>query len=371
MTSPGPDTRIFHQWEDAWESLVAEAVAALPASDRFTQLTRSQECRAALGDKALAAHLPLGEDHGSQHNLLLMNPPRHTALRRCLVRSLPPAHRFRGEIGHVVQAIVNRLSGRADLDITSEFAYPVAMAATCRLMGVPDTDAPQLASQLDLLSAFFDPLATEHARSKAMTAASYMMYYGFRQMRRRSTTPDALLVRLCQLLASKAISREEMISSAVLLFHAAFENTANALSYVGAVVLTEPSIRCHIVRGSRADQNRVLEQLLSLASPARWLARFDPVQARRIAINVAAANRDGGLASLNPAAISSRTRSHLSFGFGPHACIGASLARAEISVAMEALARTPLPSMSIGAVDWKTNPSLFGPTSLRLVAGTA
>jgi cytochrome P450 len=158
------------------------------------------------------------------------------------------------------------------------------------------------------------------------------------------------------------VSREELLSLIGMLLLAGFETTAQMLSLAMVAVLTHP----HLLDGLRRDPAAVpdaLEELLRWDSPGPFTRRIalEDIElggvvipaGSRVMLSLLAANRDPegrpDPDTLDPERIEG---GHLTFGLGPHYCLGAPLARIELTVALSTLlCRCPDLTLAVPAAE--------------------
>ncbi len=173
------------------------------------------------------------------------------------------------------------------------------------------------------------------------------------------------------------ISEDELLGFCALLLIAGNETMAN---FLGNAVLTlhrQPDARRALVADPALLATGV-DELLRFEPPVHELARTTTrdvelhgevlPKGSRVLLLLAAANRDPRhFAEPDRLDLARDPNPHLSFGFGIHFCLGASLARLEARVALEEiLAAIPDYRVEDEAVRWFRTPSVRGPAELRL-----
>ncbi|HEU0054506.1 MAG TPA: cytochrome P450, partial [Longimicrobium sp.] len=145
------------------------------------------------------------------------------------------------------------------------------------------------------------------------------------------------------------------------------------------LLLPEWSSWREMARTNPSTVRRLVEELLRLVTPTRYVVRYatedvemaGDVRVRhgeRVVLSLEAADRDGDVfAAPHSLKADRQPNPHVAFGFGPHRCPGASVARVEIAIALQALFETlaelrPHPSHP---PTWDPNPNIGGYTSFR------
>jgi len=195
-----------------------------------------------------------------------------------------------------------------------DFARPVAGLVTSAVLGV-SLDAVFL----DHLEATTANLDVFGGVDRAGQASAFRLAV---QLGRTVTGPGGLTA-LREARAAGRLDEDELMINAVVLAHAAYENSLNFLACAGLELATS---------GPRA-----VRELVTAICPARYVLRFGP---------------DG------PVAIP--LTDGLPFGLGRHACPGSGVAVAEGEIALTALAKILGGGCRVGEVRWKTHPVFHG-----------
>ena len=289
-------------------------------------------------------------------DMLTMDPPDHTRLRRLVSGAFSP--RVIAGLEPWIRDITGRLLTAVDagagFDLIDALAFPLPIAVICHLLGVPAQDQASfrawghdVATTLDLHSA---PTAESRSRSSELALTAYLREL----VRKRRADPDDSL--LSALIAAEEagdrLSSDELVSTALLLLVAGFETTVNLIGNGTAALLSEDGREQW--RRLAAEPELVpgaVEELLRYDSPVQMTSRIatEDLQAggtlvrkgTPVIVAIGGANRD-------PAVFAQPTRiqidrpdaaRHLSFSLGMHHCLGSGLARLEGRVAFEELTR--------------------------------
>ena len=175
---------------------------------------------------------------------------------------------------------------------------------------------------------------------------------------------------------------EELIAQTLLLYIAGHETTVNLIAGGTLALLRHPA-QLALLRDDPALIANAVEELLRYDSPVQASRRItlEPVTVSGVTIpagafvmaSLGSANRDEGYWGPDAAEVRldrENARQHVSFGAGPHHCLGASLARLEASIALERLT-TRFPGLTFnGQVTWNGRINLRGPAHLPVSLGT-
>ena len=335
-----------------------EAVAILTDPDRFRILS---------GDPELTFWF-------EAPNMITTDGPVHHRLRAALspLFTRSAAAKWKRRVKEVVTGLLEPLvSGRESFDLIEEFTVLPTLIVS-EMLGVPDErhDDFQRWSH-DIVTNLAFGMEDETSRKILRRAATEINAYLVDEIERHQRDrPDDLITHMLDLEGDRAMSTDEIRSTAVLLLAAGYDTTAKAMS--NTLIALE----------RHRDQRREVADDLSLVPAAieeslRWLG---PVQwnPRRAAEDVdidgsavtagetmyvmtAAANRDPRRwPDPTHFDVHREGKSHLGFGHGAHLCLGAPLARIETQVAVEELLRVA-PEYKLRDLDFGRSMFIRGP----------
>jgi cytochrome P450 len=174
---------------------------------------------------------------------------------------------------------------------------------------------------------------------------------------------------------------DELIAQTLLLYIAGHETTVNLIAGGTLALLRHPD-QLALLRANPGLTGNAVEELLRYDSPVQATRRItlEPVTISGVQIPagsfvmalLGSANRDEGYWGPDAAELRldrENARQHVSFGAGPHHCLGASLARMEASIALAQLAGR-FPGLALdGEVTWNGRINLRGPARLPVSLG--
>ncbi|SEC91041.1 Cytochrome P450 [Amycolatopsis tolypomycina] len=313
------------------------------------------------------------------------NPPEHTRERRLLMRDFTV--RRVQELEPAVRRAVDRvLDGFADATAdgsAAEFAgtvlYPLGMAVIGDLVGVPEADRDRLRRVTGLIGMQVDPAMPADLRAAVDAAAVEFRDYFVDLIARRRAEPrddltSALLARPAE--GADLMSEEEVLNALLVLFGGGYETTAGALGNGIHALLTHPD-QFALLTGDPGLAAGAAEEMLRWDGAAqmsqRAAARPTVLDGHEIPADdmvvllIGAANRDPArFPDPDRFAITRDAGRGLFFGHGLHLCLGAAVARLEMTVLLEQLGKR-FPTLRIGGeVERRPNPALRGMTALPL-----
>jgi cytochrome P450 len=352
-------------------------------------LTRHADCHAVLRDprfsvdrsraavvRANRDRLPLQliEGPGALRSMLLMDPPDHTRVRGLVSKAFTPRRvaALAPRIEALVEELLDAAAARGDgtLDVIRDFAEPLPAIVIAELLGVPPEDHRTFKGWS---SALIDGLAggplggPADVESLVRPLLDYLG--GVIAARRRAPGGDLISGMLEAQEERDALSDAELLATSLLLLLAGHETTTNLIGNGTLALLHHPEELARLRADAGAIENAV-EELLRFDSPVQATARvaLEDVElgGQRVAKEalvltvIGAANRDPAVFA-EPDRLDldrAEARQHLSFGLGPHFCLGAGLARLEGRVALRGLlARHP--HLRLAADDPPHRPSFF------------
>ncbi|MGH3941027.1 MAG: cytochrome P450 [Pseudonocardiaceae bacterium] len=309
-------------------------------------------------------------------SMLHTDPPDHTRLRK-LVNVAFTARRVQG-LRPRIETMVDELLDTAvaagpPTDLMAALAYPLPLTIICELVGVPLSDGERIMEWSRQLVNHTEGAPTPEVFQRVEQAAEEFVDYLQSLVRKRRAEPvDDILSALIAIQESgDHLTDDELLSTCYMLLVAGHETTANLIGNGMLALLRHP------------DQLRRLQQDPTLIRPAvEELLRYDSSVQRvtRIVVGqvriggqtlddgefvslvLAAANRDPDqFPDPDRLDLGRADNRHLSFGSGPHFCLGARLARLESEIAIGALVRRmPALRLDTDAIEWRPKPALRG-----------
>lgn len=288
--------------------------------------------------------------HFFRRIVLYRDPPEHTRLRKLMAHAFAPAvlRARREEIRAMARSLLAPLRERGSFDAVADFARPLPVMVICALLGIPDVEVETVAPHAADLGRAFGVRVSDEDRAAADRAVEWLRAYvgALLDARRRAPGDDLL----SQLAAAGDLTHEEIVDNAVFLFFAGFETTAGLLGNGIAALLAHPAELARL-RADRSLLPSAVDELLRFDAPIQGVARMvrEPIEiegrtiraGRVLVLLLGSANRDERqFSDPDRLDLTRSPNAHVSFGGGPHGCLGAYLARLETSIALEVLLDT-------------------------------
>jgi cytochrome P450 len=273
----------------------------------------------------------------------------------------------------ITSAVIDQVPSGAEFDFVSEIALPIPIGVIGEWLGLPAESAALLCDLSPPIIRMLGTLAdTEDVRAGSVAAMELMAEFLPLAADRRVRPRDDLLSFIA---GDVDLELEDVVTTAILIAVAGHETTANLLGAALVRLLTSESGGASPASWIDAGDPAVITELLRLDSPVqaavRTAAQDTPVGGVEVAerstalVVVAAANRDPAVFDEPDKFRLSRSGpAPLTFGYGAHHCLGANLARLEITAALpKILARKPILA---GTPVWRDTPAIRGPQSMPI-----
>jgi cytochrome P450 len=323
----------------------------------FYALTRYEDVEKALVDKAtyisghgttlgmikMGIQLPPG-------TVLFEDPPAHTIHRKLLARLFTARQlaRIEGQTRQFCAEVLDPLVGSDGFDFVKDFARHIPTRVIAMLIGIPDEDA---AAVRDKLASY---TLDEEGSTELFSGGIFQEYVDWRV----ANPSDDIMTQLLTAEfedehgVTRHLSPAELLAYVNIVAMAGNETTRHLLSWTCKLLAANPDQRRMLVE-DRTKIPAAVEEVLRLEGPvgqdARFVSRDVEVHGQTVpagssmALVLLAANHDDRVFD-DPDTfdIERPMRQQLTFGFGPHFCLGAALARLEARIAIdEMLTRFP------------------------------
>jgi cytochrome P450 len=359
----------------------------LPTGDEAWLATRYADVRDLLGDGRLsraAATAPgaprLGPARPQAKSLMAMDPPDHTRLRRLLAPAF--TRRRMDALRERVEAIAARLvaamaESGPPADVAEGLSKPLAITVICELLGVPVADRAAFEGWTHRSLA----LAPSAGDDVEGARAALREYLAELVAARANSSGDDLLATLAGYAGEDRLDLAELAELASTVLTAGYHTVAGAITNSMLVLLRHPA-QLALLRDDPAVLPAAVEELLRFApgpvsggtirvATEDVLLGGTQVRAGEAVIPATtSANRDETVFERAGTLDVTRAENpHIAFGHGIHRCLGAPLARIELSAALRALLdRFPGLRLAVEfeTLAWRGGAMIGGPRELPI-----
>ena len=291
-----------------------------------------------------------------------LDPPEHARIREVLNPGFTPARvrAFEPTIRAIATDLVERAAVAAEFDLISAFAVPYSLQVICRRLGVPDEYFDRCRTwseqRIELMMSQRDA-DPDRLRECARGLVAFGSFARSLVRERLAAPRDDLISELLHDgKAGHTLTADEVSVQVPTLIFAGHMTCAEALGTIVFQQLRSPGGWAEVVDGTTATRDLV-EEGLRFDSPLAGMYRtavrdvvvgdIHLAAGSRLLLLYGAAGRDSRSHAC-PAAFSpgSRSATHLAFGHGIHFCLGSGFARAELEIAVRAIA-TRMPGLTL------------------------
>ena len=291
-------------------------------------------------------------------SMINMDAPKHTKLRLIVNRGFTRrrVNQIQDSVREQAREIIERVAPLGECDFVSEIAAALPLQVICDMLGIPRSDTQRIFELTNTILGVGDPEYVS-TLEELMAAGMELFQYGLDLAQKRLDEPSddiatALLhAQIDDEEGQHSLTPSELGSFFLLLVVAGNETTRNAISH-GMLALTQhPDQRAIWLRDFEAISPTAVEEIVRWATPVIHFRRTASVDTRigdqeirageKVVLFYNSANRDEA-AFDDPYRfdVHRSPNEHVGFGAGgPHFCLGANLARREITVMFEELFR--------------------------------
>jgi cytochrome P450 len=295
-------------------------------------------------------------------SMINMDDPRHTRLRRIVSRAFTPRmiKKFEDDVQRVAAQIVADLVETGPCDFVEHVAARLPLTIICQMMGIPDSHYDMVLRDTNIILSGADPdflsEDPDEAVLQLLTAGQELadLVTELGNSRLERPADDLITALVTANIDGEQLTSAELASFFILLVVAGNETTRTAISHALVLLTAHPEQRALLLADFEGRIAGAVEEIVRVASPVMFMRRTltqdytmngqDYRAGDKVGLFYWSANRDEAVFT-QPARfdITRSPNPHVGFGAaGPHFCLGAHLARREITVALrELLGRVP------------------------------
>ena len=318
-------------------------------------------------------------------SMLSLDPPDHRRLRSLVSKAFTPRaiDALEPHIRSLMHELLDGIEDLSGFDLMEAVAKPLPVIVIAEMLGVPPEDRARFRGWSDRRARILEPTIGAEEREDAVRAADALdAYFAPIVEERRADPQDDILSGLAQAEEEgDRLDEREMLTMLRLLLIAGNETTVNLIGNGMLALLRHPE-QLQRLRDDPSLIPSAVEELLRYDSPVQLDLRrvvedcdvngFPVKRGDDIVLLIGGANRDPEqFEDPDGLDVGRSESSHISFGRGIHACIGAPLARLEARIAIEVLLeRFSSIRLSGPPLRFRGSIVLRGLESLPVAAGT-
>jgi cholest-4-en-3-one 26-monooxygenase len=365
---------------DDWAWMREHAPAYWDAKNKVWALTRYHDVLAVEKDPATFSSFTAPRPHGYHLPMMIsMDAPEHSHRRKLVSRGFTPrrVRDHEATIRRICTDIIDKVAPKGECDFVWDIAAPLPLLLIADMLGFPPESYDDLLRWSDDLirATTIDPTPeVEQAGLDAML--------GFREFQlgviadRRARPQEDLVTVLCEAeIDGERLDDESIIQESLLILIGGDETSRHVMTDGMLTLLAHPD-QMAVLRDDPSAVEVGVEELLRWVSPIKNMSR---TVTREIAMHGQTMHEGDQVILMYPSANRDSTvfddpdrfdvrrdpNPHLAFGFGPHFCMGASLARLELKVMFGELLRR-LPDLHLAGDPFPRRSSNFisGPETM-------
>jgi len=289
-------------------------------------------------------------------SILDSEPPKHTRLRSLVAKAFnrQKIEGMRPAVGRITEQLLDAIDEKVKtgqtFDLIADYAEPLPVKIIADLLGFPESEEHLLRPWSQAIVKMYEVNPTVQYQNEAKLAAQEFADYVRDLAESRKKTPGADLISDLAIVEENGekLNMHELVATCVLLLNAGHEASVNAFGNGMVAALQRPDQTALLRDNSRGITSTALEEFMRFDAPLHMFERTATAdteiggvsikEGQKIAALIGSANRDETVFSSPELMDLTRDPNpHIGFGAGIHFCIGAPLARLEMSVSLPAL----------------------------------
>ena len=289
-------------------------------------------------------------------SILDSEPPKHTRLRSLVAKAFnrnkiegmrPAVERITQQL---LDAIDEKVKSGESFDLIADYAEPLPVKIIADLLGFPESEEHLLRPWSQSIVKMYEVNPSQQYQIEAKKAAGEFAEYVRNLAEHRKTNPGQDLITDLAMVEENGekLNSHELVATCVLLLNAGHEASVNAFGNGMVAALERPDQAELLRKNSRAITETALEEFMRFDAPLHLFERTATIdtelggvkieKGQKIAALIGSANRDSSVFErADEMDLTRDPNPHIGFGAGIHFCLGAPLARLEMSVSLPAL----------------------------------
>jgi cholest-4-en-3-one 26-monooxygenase len=292
---------------------------------------------------------PLDPKVGGKPAMLTMDGPKHRTQRGVMSKAFTPGmvKKLEDKFREYAVNIVDAALAKGTFNFVTDIGHAMPMEALGDVLGVPNGDREKFFAWVDTFAAPFDTRITpsfEYVLQAIFDLLGYAVELG--ELKRREPGED-VITQLVQA-GADVISEDELMGNVALLASGAAESTRTALSHGMHELMRNPAQMTWLRDDAHDIPNTAIQEIVRIATPFTHLVRTATAdhelhgqhikEGDVVLMLFAAGNFDErALDDPNDFDLAREKNPHVSFGRGPHQCLGKHVAGLEMKILLEEL----------------------------------
>jgi len=317
-------------------------------------------------------------------SMISMDDPRHARLRRIISKGFTPRmlSALEDSVQDVAASIVDEIAERGRCDFVTDVAAALPLKIVCDLMGVPDSAYEMVFANTNIILGIGDPEfapdGVDFVTALLNAGSDLAQLMGeVAEAKKGGDGRDLTSILVNAELEDDHLDQADLASFFVLLVVAGNETTRNAISWGLKYLTDSPDQRAVWAADFEGVAPTAVEEIVRLASPVTYMRRTvtedtllgeqEILEGDKVAMFYLAANRDPSVFD-DPYRFNVQRTPNPQYGFGgpgPHFCLGAHLARREITVMFRELFQKLPDIHAVGEPDTLQSSFIHGVKHMR------
>jgi cytochrome P450 len=289
-------------------------------------------------------------------SILDSEPPKHTRLRSLVAKAFNrnKIEGMRPAVERITQQLLDvideKVKSGENFDLIADYAEPLPVKIIADLLGFPESEEHLLRPWSQSIVKMYEVNPSEQYQIEAKKAAGEFAEYVRNLAEHRKINPGQDLITDLAMVEENGekLNSHELVATCVLLLNAGHEASVNAFGNGMVAALERPDQAELLRKNSRAITETALEEFMRFDAPLHLFERTATIdtelggvkieKGQKIAALIGSANRDSSVfEKADEMDLTRDPNPHIGFGAGIHFCLGAPLARLEMSVSLPAL----------------------------------
>jgi cytochrome P450 len=289
-------------------------------------------------------------------SILDSEPPKHTRLRSLVMKAFNPKkiESLRPEVERLTAILLDqaeaKLRDQGEFDLIADFAEPLPVKVIASMLGFPDSDEHLLRPWSQAIVKMYEVSPSDTDKAEAQIASAEFADYVQNLMTERKRNPGTDLISDLAMVEEdgEKLNAHELIATCVLLLNAGHEASVNGFGNGMVATLKNPAQDALLKSNPKGLAATAVDEFLRFDAPLHLFERTATedteiggvkiAQGQKIAALLGSAGRDERVFDrADELDLTRDPNPHIGFGAGIHFCIGAPLARMEMTTSLPAL----------------------------------